>query len=183
MKTITLVCKTCNKEFEKEKKEHNRRIKKGKTDFYCGLSCSGKSENQKKHLNKIRSNFPIWNVDSARKSKDEYSEFRPVLKSCKQRKVKGGKFLEFDLTLEYLHELWISQNGECPFTKFKLELKTYDNKSKLKITSASLDRIDNSKGYIIGNVRFVSVMFNYARNFFSDEDVILFSKAVVSTWG
>ena len=44
---------------------------------------------------------------------------------------------------------------------------------------ASIDRIDNDLGYIEGNVRFVSVMYNYARNNFTDEQVLQFAQAVV----
>jgi len=36
------------------------------------------------------------------------------------------------------------------------------------------------KGYIKGNVRFVSLMANYCRNEFTDEDVKLFCEAVTS---
>ncbi|MFM2016317.1 MAG: hypothetical protein RIQ51_1807, partial [Bacteroidota bacterium] len=41
MKTIKVKCKICNVDFEKPKNEYNRRIKLGKTDFYCSLKCSG----------------------------------------------------------------------------------------------------------------------------------------------
>lgn len=49
----------------------------------------------------------------------------------------------------------------------------------LTIYSASLDRIDNSISYMKGNVRFISVMANYARNTFDDEEVVKFAEAVV----
>lgn len=35
-----LICKQCGMEFEKDIKEYNRRIKLGKTEFFCGNSCS-----------------------------------------------------------------------------------------------------------------------------------------------
>ena len=41
MPKITLTCNTCNKEFEKERGEYNRRIRLGKDKFYCELSCAG----------------------------------------------------------------------------------------------------------------------------------------------
>ena len=44
----------------------------------------------------------------------------------------------------------------------------------------TLDRIDNDKGYVKGNVRFVSVIFNFARNNFSDQDVLNFCQATMS---
>ncbi len=68
--------------------------------------------------------------------------------------------------------------GVCPFTKQKLELKTHNYKTHRNPYQASLDRIDNSKGYIKGNVRFVALIFNYARNDFSDEQVLDFCQKV-----
>ena len=85
--------------------------------------------------------------------------------------------------MESLKEIWDSQQGICPLTGWKLELPTQSKQYRLHIKTASLDRIDNSKGYILGNVRFVSVMFNFARNNFSDEDVIEFAQAVTRTTG
>ena len=40
MNVIKLNCKNCNKEFEKYKSEYNRRIKTGRTNFFCCLTCS-----------------------------------------------------------------------------------------------------------------------------------------------
>jgi hypothetical protein len=76
--------------------------------------------------------------------------------------------------------LWESQNGICPFTGWQLELPKWTNgwTEKQKPQRASLDRIDCSKGYIQGNVRFISVIANYARNSFDDKEVIEFCKAV-----
>ena len=42
----------------------------------------------------------------------------------------------------------------------------------------SLDRVDCTKGYVPGNVRFVTVMANYCRNRFEDKDLIGFCREV-----
>lgn len=177
MSKITLTCDVCNKEFEKERNEYNRRIRLGKDKFYCSMSCCGSRPENVKRIVANRSDYPVWEHNPYRK--EEYSKFRPFLKLCRQRNK------DLDLTLEYLKELWESQDGVCPFTGFELETRAYDGKSdnSLNIKSASLDRIDNSKGYVKGNVRFVSVMYNFARNKFSDEDVIEFAQAVTRTTG
>ena len=185
MSKITLTCDTCNKEFEKERNEYNRRIRLGKNKFYCGLSCAGKSPDNTKHITNVKSDFPVWKFSNPKKH-DQYSMFRPTLKAIRQRIKDKPK--DFDLTVEYLKEIWDEQNGKCPFTGFDLELRTYSSRRDfrdklLHIKSASLDRIDNAKGYVQGNVRWVSVMFNFARNTFSDEDVIEFAQAVVENRG
>lgn len=180
MSKITLTCDTCNKEFEKARKEYNRRIRLGKDKFYCGLSCAGKSPENVKHIVSNGSGHPVWELNNPKKQ-DEYSKFRPILKMLRSRVKDRPR--DFNLTLEYLKEIWETQEGECPFTGFELELRTYKSDSQLNIKSASLDRIDNSKGYVQGNVRFVSVMFNFARNKFSDEEVIEFAQAVIKNRG
>jgi hypothetical protein len=173
MKTVTLLCDTCNEEFEKRKGEYNRKVRLGKTKFYCSRSCHGKNKDNVKHIIANRSNFPVWELNDNKK--DEYSKFKPAMRKAKQRSK------TFDLTLEHLKDLWEKQQGRCPFTGFDLELRTYQSEDPpLGIRSASLDRIDNDKGYVEGNVRWVSVMFNYARNIFSDQDVIEFAKAVTN---
>jgi hypothetical protein len=86
----------------------------------------------------------------------------------------------YDVDIEYLEMIWKEQDGICPFTKEKLQLKTHSDDRFSTPYSASIDRIDNSKGYIKGNIRFVALMFNYARNKFSDEQVIDFCKQVAS---
>ena len=185
MAKIKLVCDTCDVEFEKERKEYNRRIRLGKDKFYCCRSCSARSSENIKHIKKVASKFPVWEHQNAGKNggrkDDGYRMFRPTLKTIKARVKERNK--DFDLTLEHLKDVWEQQEGKCPFTGFDLELRTYNTRRKqddpLSLNSASLDRIDNDKGYVIGNVRWVSVMFNFARNKFSDDDVMEFAKAVV----
>lgn len=60
-----------------------------------------------------------------------------------------------DVTSEYLWELFQSQNGLCALTGLKLEWITSNTKHKGRTFTASLDRIDNSKDYIRGNVQWV----------------------------
>jgi len=42
----------------------------------------------------------------------------------------------------------------------------------------SPDRLDNSKGYIPGNVRIVCILYNRARNCYTDEEVLVMAKAL-----
>lgn len=86
-----------------------------------------------------------------------------------------------DITLKYLAWLWKRQGGRCPFTGWKLRLpastRGWDEKHPM---NASLDRIDCSRGYVKGNVRFVAVMANLARQEFTDKDVRDFCLAVAN---
>lgn len=170
---INMVCYSCGKTITKRLAEIKRQQKRGKTKFYCNKSCAGK--NNSSHLDQYKDHFKI--VKYIRQP-DKDSRFRWYMK-CVRKNSKHRK-QEYDIDINYLHQLWENQNGICPFTKQKLELRTHSYKNKIidKPYQASLDRIDNNKGYVKGNVRFVSLIFNYARNNFSDSDVIEFCKKV-----
>lgn len=173
-----IICDSCGKEVEKLAAEIKRQKKKGKKLFYCDLSCAGKINSR--HLGKyIEQNSEIIKKYCDNR-KDEYSPFRYHLNGAKKRNKQYKR--DFDLDLQYLKELWDRQNGKCSVTGLELHIKYIHTKKQRTDKSpyqASLDRIDNSKGYIKGNVRFVCLMFNIARNDFSDNAVIEFCKKVV----
>ena len=64
--------------------------------------------------------------------------------------------LQFTITREYLEELWLKQKGMCAISSVVLEL-TYRMSTR---NTASLDRIDSSKGYEVGNVQWVHKKIN-----------------------
>jgi len=90
------------------------------------------------------------------------TKFRPIIKRIKQRKHQ-----KCNITLENLKELWESQKGKCYILGHDLILP--DDKQKINHNYlASIDRIDNSKGYVKDNIRFVCATVNYAKNKFDD---------------
>jgi len=171
-KLIKVQCAYCGNYVNKPLKEYRRRRKKNpKVKFFCGLSCARYQQN--------KYNPPKGNVKNLRPSQtDQYSPFRRFVLSAKSRsKVKK---YDCDITVIYLKELWEEQGGICPFTGWKLILpiKTSKPYNESKPENASLDRIDNSKGYIKGNVRFVAFMANLCRQAFTDIELIRFCKDV-----
>lgn len=68
--------------------------------------------------------------------------------------------LDFNMTRDYLWKLFEKQGGKCVFSGIDLEFGSIDDK---KTTTASLDRIDNDKGYIEGNVQWVHKEINFMR--------------------
>lgn len=73
------------------------------------------------------------------------SFFSYLKSSSKIRKIK------FDLTIEYLWNLFLQQDKKCIYSSKELEF----GRTKFKNQTASLDRIDSSKGYVEGNVQWV----------------------------
>ena len=67
---------------------------------------------------------------------------------------------EFSITIDYLRELFLKQYKKCYFTKIELVFGPADISTE---TTASLDRIDNNKGYTEGNVQWVHKDVNKMR--------------------
>lgn len=173
-KTIDLTCAVCNLTFKKICREYKRQLKAGRDRFFCSRNCAAIKNNEE---NPRKGNVANLIADN---QLDEYSPFRwYVIRGEYRDRTKG---YGCDLTVEYLKELWTRQNGVCSLSGCNLLLpknttKAWEIKSPY---NASLDRIDNSKGYMQGNVRFVAYIANIARSTFSDDQLIEFCKAVAN---
>tara|TARA_A100001011_G_scaffold395208_1_gene489529 strand:+ start:65 stop:628 length:564 start_codon:yes stop_codon:yes gene_type:complete len=178
-KKIDLECNICNVTFKKHLKEYRRQIKKNPNRvFYCSLSCAGVKN--KASLGKYLGSGTLDNFKGRRRNKDEFTPFRYLLRSIQRRSKRRGRCN--NLTLEYLKKIWDEQSGKCILTGWDLTLPKDSSSSggRNSIYRASVDRIDSSKGYLIGNIRFIAVIANYCKNTFSDEEVKLFCKAVAN---
>lgn len=89
-----------------------------------------------------------------------------ILKDSIKRAKNNG--FKIDIDKSYLVELWHKQQGLCAISKIKMEVCS-GTRSQKNPKRASLDRIDNSKGYIKGNVRFVCHWVNNAKSTWTDE--------------
>lgn len=98
------------------------------------------------------------------------------------RKNKGFEWSE-DLTIEFLWDLFLKQNKKCAISGLDIILiRKWSNQNKgkpLKIyQTASIDRIDNNKGYLIDNVQWVHKSINLMRGQLTVEDFISFSHII-----
>lgn len=85
-----------------------------------------------------------------------------------------------NLDVKYLKELWDKQNGICPYTKIKMVLpKTSAEWNIRSLKKASLDRIDPRQEYKKGNVEFVCLAVNLAKNSFTREEMKEFLSEIV----
>ena len=90
---------------------------------------------------------------------------RRLIRIFKGQADAKGKY--WDLDIIYLGDLFEKQKGKCAYTGWELEIGTHKTPK-----TASLDRIDSSKGYIKGNVQWVHKDVNIAKNIFSHENFL-----------
>ncbi len=179
---VIVVCQNpaCAKEFSKRKTEFNRSERLGRSHF-CSKSCYGKFKGLINFKDKINRDTSYLR-DIIRR--DDFSPFRYHLKVM--RKSAKHRNQECCVTLTELKLLWEQQKGICPYTGWDLVLLpcTTDYESTpLTINRASVDRIDSAIGYTPDNIQFVAVIANYAKNAFTEEELIKFCHDVYQRRG
>lgn len=92
------------------------------------------------------------------------------------KKKSSGRGLEFNVTIEYLWDLFIKQERKCALTKIDICFSRV--LSRNRDCTASLDRIDSSKGYIEGNVQWVHKDINYMKQDYDQNYYIEMCKKV-----
>lgn len=165
---VTVECNHCGKQFEKSQKEANRSAKLSRPMF-CSRSCLAFHTNKKPRGASVRR----LNFNGA----DEFIGFRKFIGSAKKREMLG------DIDLSYLKDLWEQQGGRCVISGIEMHLRKYKDTGRAHPFQASLDRIDNTKGYERGNVRFICAMANLARAEWDDDSLLRFCRGVVATNG
>jgi len=114
-----------------------------------------------------------------------------------------GSTYEYNLTLDYMKKLWMSQNGYCFYTKEKLRFNDYssekynhkNNLHKIKnfefleteneikaydSLMASIDKVVPAKGYTKGNVIFCTRSANYMKHDLDPKRFTEYAKTISS---
>lgn len=161
----TKICTKCKE--EKSLDDFYGSAARGK-QYYCKL-CSKHARNREKDLIKNRRNYLKIQADPIlrKKKNDQLKGFRInnrihcLLRAAKSRAKKAN--LEFNIKVED-----IILPEYCPVLKVKL---TSGEAFSGDPYAPSLDRIDNSKGYIEGNVEVISLRANRMKNCASFEEL------------
>ena len=165
MAKIDIVCSNCGVTFQREKSQYDNGIRKG-WRICCSTICVGQVS--------ISNLGPL---DRGRPAVPFYS----YIHSANQRK-REKTTLEVNIDSKYLSKLWDKQEGICPYTRVKLYVAKRKQKDNDHRYLASLDRIDSSRGYIKGNVQFVSTSINYMKNNMTDQQTKDFIKEIVNNY-
>lgn len=147
---------------------------RGQYIWDCECKCGKHKNIRGYHLtgNKIRS-CGCLTRETANIRWPQHGEIGRWLWNRTRVRAKNQKII-FNLTVEQLWDLAQKQNKLCAISKqpliFNLNVKGKHN--------ASLDRIDSSKGYELGNVQWVTKEVNFAKHTMNQNEFILLCKQV-----
>ena len=95
--------------------------------------------------------------------------------------VKGAskRGLEFNITLKDAWEKFVRQKERCAISG--LEIKIFSNYSDMRHNqTASLDRIDSSKGYVKSNIQWVHKRINIMKGNMSEKELLHLCEEIVN---
>lgn len=90
-------------------------------------------------------------------------------------KSKGRRILEVNITKDYMWNLFLKQDRKCALSGININ---FPKVHKDKNYNASIDRIDSSLGYIIGNVQWVDKDVNMMKRTYNNEYFINMCKLI-----
>jgi hypothetical protein len=143
-------------------------IKKGKWTYWvCECICGNIREVYQTHL--INGNSKSCGCTALKTGSDH-----PLWKGCGDisgqffSAIRAGaksRNLEFNITVEESWELFLKQNKKCALSGIDITI----NPTRDEETTASLDRIDNTKGYEPDNIQWLHKYVNMMKSSYSQE--------------
>lgn len=136
-------------------------------------------------------NLPVYVLNTGRSKMCRICRSNRRLKLYKElpllyfKRIKIGALdrnLKFTITPKYIYDLFIQQRGFCILSGVKIEffpvsLRTQKGRRN---HTASLDRIDSTRGYIKGNVQWVHKRVNAMKMDMNDKEFIEWCKLIVN---
>jgi len=153
---------SCGIEFLKDKSEIVRNKKIGRKN-YCSRKCCGIDNHS--HLNNYVEENVKYILPFTKGRRDQFTGLREHFRRVKKRHH------EYNIDLQDLLDQWEIQSGVCVYSGVKL---VHPNEDGNNINTASLDRIDSNLGYVKGNIQFISMSCNYAKNNMTHTEMLRF---------
>lgn len=151
-------------------KEDGRFYKKcpscNKEQSYLRKNYAIESEKLRKLCKKCSNNIPKHNAHKG--------FYKGVLRASFAHRYKSSaetRGINWDVSFEYLAELLIDQDFKCALSGEDLDAMEVSN-------DCSLDRIDNSLGYVEGNLQWVTSMVNMCKQGYTQEEFINMCKQI-----
>lgn len=162
MKYESKICRHCNSEFTY--------VRKRKPKKFCSQKCASDFHNangKKDH-------------EAMRERMARYYQENPAKRFYSATKASAKKRnLAFDLSEEWFETRL--NRGRCELTGFPVKSKPYrkNEQGKRSFYSPSIDRIDNSIGYVPSNCRIVCWGVNLVKSSFTDRDLNALSLSLI----
>lgn len=83
--------------------------------------------------------------------------------------------LKFDISIQDVWDLYLLQEGKCALSGLDLCLPQSDEERITGFTTASLDRIDSTKGYSKDNIQWVHKFINRMKSNYTEEEFLYLS--------
>ena len=110
----------------------------------------------------------------------EARSFLGVTVSKTRYSARETRGLDFTIDIEYIMDLLVYQHGKCALTGWDLEFTRGGSYGYgTNPMGCTMDRKNNSEGYVKGNVQWVHVDINYAKLTLSNKDFIDMCRRVV----
>ncbi len=86
--------------------------------------------------------------------------------------------LDFDIDLAYVLSVLVEQKGKCALTGWDLEFVRGGDWNGKNPNGATMDRIDNSKGYVRGNIQLTCGLVNTIKSSMDNDAFLKLCKSV-----
>jgi hypothetical protein len=103
-------------------------------------------------------------------AKSQRNPFHVMLKQAESKLQRGSRILELNVSVAYITKLFYEQKGLCALSGRPISFAESANKHQRGGTTASLDRIDSSKGYIEGNIQWVHKDLQFVKSDLQPEE-------------
>jgi len=175
-------CKTCN--LEKEESE----FYKNRNNLLTSCKkCKNKNslEYQKRYREKNNHKVKEWTKNSKNKRNSDPEKRDRILEQKRLSHIRNIKHILWKRTKDRANKKNLEFNlleddlvipKICPI----LEIPIFVGNSKNYKNSPTIDRIDNSKGYVKDNVMIISMLANSMKNSASLEELKTFSKNIIN---
>ncbi len=143
------ICNSCN---EQKKRSCFGKLKSSEDGLRNTCKLCRRKKEELNHLGKIK----------RKESSLKYCIERPfsaLLSRCKTNQNKKG-FINFDITEEFLKDLYSKQNGKCFWSDLEMPI---DNFGLGELNAISVDRVDSSVGYTKNNIVLCCKFYNLGK--------------------
>lgn len=153
------------------RKLDERRAQNGSIVYECQCECGRiiiKTPNEMKLVSRCKTCAKRQYIGSL--SKEFYSKIK------RHANIRG---ISFDVTQQFLWDLYVKQNGKCALTGLDINFADSSIDHRRGKTSASLDRIDNDRGYDEDNVWWIHKTVNFLKHILFLGELIFLCRLIV----